>query len=140
VTQGTQQRGPPIGIVRLNQAHNLIVDDPTIRTVAVPVDAAQIDIQTGLRQGQSQHVQQTLPIDGLTRPACRTLLGQPHQKTGINQGHASATAVLAKAPFCSAILRKIIAFHYLSISVKNNVAKVRNGLILRLGLGAIGAP
>jgi hypothetical protein len=44
--QGTQQRSPPIGIVSLNQAHDLIVDDPSIRTIAVPIDATQIDIQT----------------------------------------------------------------------------------------------
>jgi hypothetical protein len=45
VAQGAQQRSPPIGVVRLNQAHDLIVNDPTIRTIGVPVDAAQIDFQ-----------------------------------------------------------------------------------------------
>jgi hypothetical protein len=93
-----------------------------------------------LRQGHRQQVQQTLPIDRLTSTRRSALLGQPHQKTGIDQGHARTTAVLAKASLGSAILRKIIAFHHQSISVKNNVAKVRNSLILRLGLGAIGAP
>jgi hypothetical protein len=93
-----------------------------------------------LRQGQGQEVQQTLPVDGLTCPRCRALLGQPHQKTGIHQGHAGATAVLAKAPLCSAILSKIIAFHHRSISIKNSVAKVRNHLILRLGLQSDRAP
>jgi mannitol/fructose-specific phosphotransferase system IIA component len=61
-------------------------------------------------------------------------LGKPHQKSTIDQGNACAAAVLAKAALSSVVLGEKIAFHHYSVSLKNNVAKVRNTTILRLQL------
>ena len=60
----------------LDQTHDLVVDDQPVTTVRVPVDAAQIDIEPGLRERLRQEGQQSLAIDGLTCGPHGALLGQ----------------------------------------------------------------
>jgi hypothetical protein len=113
--QRAQQRRPAIGIVGLYQAHNLVVNGQAIRTVAVPINSSQINIQPGVDQGLRQQAEQTLTIDRLTRRTYRALLGHPDQKPTVNQCHTGARAVFAKAAVGRDVVRKIIALHAVNL-------------------------
>jgi hypothetical protein len=124
VSQRPQQGSTTIGIVRLDQANNLIVDHQAIRAIAVPIDATQINVQPGLGQGQGQQTEQTLPVDGLARGTHGAMLCQPNQKPAIDQSHASAAAVVAKSALKSGIVGKNRSLHELPrIFIKNSVAR-----------------
>ena len=88
----------------------LVIDDQAIAAVGVPVDAAQIHIQTALRQGLGQQREQALAVDGFTGGAHRALLGQPDQKATVDQGDASATALFARTALLAEAGMEV-AFH-----------------------------
>ena len=111
VAQRAQQRCAAVGVVRLHQSHDLVVDHQTVGAVTVPVNAAQIDVQTSVRQRLGQQPQQALAIDRLACGAQCPLLRQPNQKTAIDQGHAGAAALIRRTVVVPGAGRKIIAFH-----------------------------
>ena len=74
-------------------------------------DGLTIDIKPGLRQGLGQEGQQSLAIDGLACSAHGPLLGQPDQKTPIDEGHAGAAALLAKATVVTGAGMEIFTLH-----------------------------
>jgi hypothetical protein len=52
-----------------------------------------------------------LAVDGFAAGAHNALLRHPDQKTTVNEGHASATAVFAKTAVGTGTLRKVITRH-----------------------------
>jgi hypothetical protein len=111
MAQGAQQGCTAVRIVGLHQTYDLIVDDQPVRAVAVPVDASQIDIQSGMRQRLGQQIEQALAIHRLACGSHSALLGHPDQETTIDQCHTGAGSVLAKTAIRRGILRKIVTLH-----------------------------
>jgi hypothetical protein len=64
-----------------------------------------------MRQRLRQQIEQALAIDRLACGPHSALLGHPDQETAIDQSHASARSVLAKAAIRRGVLRKIVTLH-----------------------------
>jgi hypothetical protein len=64
-----------------------------------------------VRQRLRQQAEQALAVDGFAGGAHNALLRHPNEKTPVNEGHASATAVFAKTAVGTGTLRKVITRH-----------------------------
>jgi hypothetical protein len=73
-----------------------------------------------------QQADQALAVDRFAGGPHRALLGQPDQESAVDQSHAGAASVIAKAAFGTGVGREIIAFHEMTcihMYKTSNVAK-----------------